>query len=76
MKWNELKNENIRNTVKETNIMNKTTLKLLLGLSIATAATAIIAIGVIHELKSMRELKVDTDELPEGLDNNVELTIE
>ena len=61
---------------KGDNDMNKTTLKLLLGLSIATAATAIIAIGVIHELKSMRELKVDTDELPEGLDDSLELTVE
>ena len=50
---------------KETETMNKTTLKLLLGLSIATAATAIIAIGVIRELKSMKSLTIDTDELPE-----------
>lgn len=61
---------------KETETMNKTAMKLLLGLSIATAATAIIAIGVIRELKSMKELKIDTDELPEGLDNDVEVTVE
>ncbi len=61
---------------KETETMNKTAMKLLLGLSIATAATAIIAIGVIRELKSMKELQIDTDELPEGLDNDVEVTVE
>jgi hypothetical protein len=56
--------------------MHKTAMKLLLGLSIATAATEIIAIGVIRELKSMKELKIDTDELPEGLDNDGEVTVE
>lgn len=56
--------------------MNKTTLKLLLGLSIATAATAIIAIGVIRELKSMKDLKIDTEELPDDFDDDIELTIE
>lgn len=71
-----LKNWKYQKKHKGETDMNKTTLKLLLGLSIATAATAIIAIGVIHELKSMRELKVDTDELPEGLDDTLELTVE
>ena len=56
--------------------MNKTAMKLLLGLSITTAATAIIAIGVIRELKLIKDLKIDTDELDEGLDADVEVAVE
>ena len=40
--------------------MNK---KLLIGLGIAAVATTLIAIGVVHELKKMRKLKVDSDDL-------------
>lgn len=40
--------------------MNK---KLLIGLGIAAVATTLIAIGVVHELKKMRKLNVDPDEL-------------
>ena len=45
--------------------MNK---KLLIGLGIAAVATTLIAIGVIHELKSIRSLTIDADELPDELE--------
>ena len=44
--------------------MNK---KLLIGLGIAAVATTLVAIGVIHELRQIRSLTVDADELPNGL---------
>lgn len=47
--------------------MSKTQIKLLVGLGIATVATAAIAIGVIRELKAIRNLTIDADELPDEL---------
>lgn len=47
--------------------MNKTALKLVIGLSIATAATAVIAIGVIRELNAIKALTISEDDLPEDL---------
>ena len=44
--------------------MNK---KLLIGLGIAAVATTLIAIGVLHELKSLRALTINTDDLDEEL---------
>lgn len=41
----------------------KNTTKLLIGLGIATAATAAIAVGVIRELRAIRNLAIDVDEL-------------
>jgi len=49
--------------------MNK---KLLIGLGIAAVATTLVAIGVIHELRHIRSLTVDADELPDGLENDKE----
>ena len=43
--------------------MNK---KLLIGLGIAAVATTVITVAVIHELKKIRKLTTDADELPEG----------
>ena len=51
--------------------MNK---KLLIGLGIVAALTTVIAIGVVHELKKNRKLKLDAEDLDaiedkEALDN-------
>ena len=43
----------------------KTNTKILIGLGIAAAATAAIAIGVIRELRAIRNLTIDVDDLPE-----------
>ena len=40
--------------------MNK---KLLIGLGIVAALTAVIAIGVAHKMKKNRRLKLDAEEL-------------
>ncbi len=45
----------------------KTSTKVLIGLGIAAAATTLIAIGVIRELKAIRALTIDEDDLPEDL---------
>lgn len=49
--------------------MNKTQVKLLIGIGVATAALAAITIGVIHELKAIRALTIDADDLPEEFAN-------
>lgn len=50
--------------------MNK---KLLIGLGIAAVATTLIAVGVIHELRKIRNLTEDADDLlPEGLEKDDE----
>ena len=41
---------------------NKTVLKLLIGLSITTAATAIITIGVLKELQELKSLTIDSED--------------
>ncbi len=43
----------------------KTNTKILIGLGIAAAATTAIAIGVIRELRAIRNLTIDIDDLPE-----------
>ena len=45
--------------------MNKNHIKLIVGLSIAAAATTALVIGVVRELKAIRNLTIDIDELPE-----------
>lgn len=45
--------------------MSKSNIKLVVGLSIAAAATTVLVIGVIRELKAIRNLTIDIDELPE-----------
>ena len=45
--------------------MNKNSIKLILGLSIAAAATTALVIGVVRELNAIRNLTIDIDELPE-----------
>ncbi len=45
--------------------MNKSNIKLIIGLSIAAAATTALVIGVARELKAIRNLTIDVDELPE-----------
>ncbi len=45
--------------------MNKSHVKLIVGLSIAAAATTALIIGVARELKAIRNLTIDVDELPE-----------
>ncbi len=37
--------------------------KLWIGVGIAAAVTAAITVGVIHELKAIRKLTIDTDDL-------------
>ena len=49
--------------------MNK---KLMIGLGLAAVATAVIAIGVVHELKKIRALTTDPDELPDAFDDDDE----
>ena len=41
---------------------NKTLLKLLIGLGIATAATAAITVGVLRELRELKALSMDSDD--------------
>ena len=43
--------------------MNK---KLWVGLGIAAVAVTAVTVAVIHELKKIRKLTTDADELPEG----------
>ncbi|MBQ8213629.1 MAG: hypothetical protein IJZ80_06435 [Clostridia bacterium] len=45
--------------------MSKNNIKLIVGLSIAAAATTALVIGVVRELKAIRNLTIDIDELPE-----------
>ena len=45
--------------------MSKNNIKLIVGLSIAAAATTALVIGVVCELKAIRNLTIDIDELPE-----------
>ncbi len=45
--------------------MNKSHIKLIIGLSIAAAATTALIIGVARELNAIRNLTIDVDELPE-----------
>lgn len=45
--------------------MNKSNIKLIVGLSIAAAATTALVIGIVRELKAIRNLTIDVDELPE-----------
>ena len=45
--------------------MSKNNIKLILGLSIAAAATTALVIGVVRELNAIRNLTIDIDELPE-----------
>ena len=40
---------------------NKTILKLLIGLSITTAATAIVTVGVLKELQELKSLTIDSE---------------
>lgn len=56
----------------------KTQTKVLIGVGIAAVATTLIAIGVIRELKAIRNLTIDADELPEDLieDGDLEAAIE
>lgn len=41
---------------------NKTLLKILIGLGITTAATAIITVGVIKELRALKALTMESDD--------------
>jgi len=43
----------------------KTNTKILIGIGIAAAATAAITYGVLRELKAIRNLTIDVDDLPE-----------
>ena len=45
--------------------MTKSNIKLIVGLSIAAAATTALVIGVVRELNAIRNLTIDIDELPE-----------
>ena len=47
--------------------------KLLIGLGIFAVATTALTIGVIHELKAIRALTVDADDLEDP--ENAELAI-
>ena len=48
--------------------MNK---KLLFGLAIAATATTAVIIGILRELKEIRELTIDADELAEEIANKL-----
>ena len=43
----------------------KTNTKILIGIGIAAAATAAITYGVLRELKAIRNLTIDVDDLPD-----------
>lgn len=45
----------------------KNSTKILIGLGIAAGVTAVLAIGIIRELKAIRALTIDTDEIPDEL---------
>ncbi len=45
--------------------MSKNNIKLIVGLSIAAAATTALVIGVVRELKAIRNLTIEVDDLPE-----------
>ena len=46
---------------------HKTMLKLLIGLSVATAATAIVTVGVLKELQELKALSINSDDLADDL---------
>ncbi len=48
--------------------------KLLIGLGIFAVATTALTIGVIHELKAIRALTVDADDLEE-LEEDAEVAV-
>lgn len=54
----------------------KTNTKILIGLGIAAAATTAIAYGVYRELKAIRNLTINVDDLPEDDDPIEELAEE
>ena len=54
----------------------KTNTKLLIGIGIAAAATTAIAYGVYRELKAIRNLTIDVDDLPDEDDVLEELEAE
>ena len=43
----------------------KTNTKILLGIGIAAVATTVVAIGVLRELRAIRNLTIEVDDLPE-----------
>ena len=45
--------------------------KLLFGLAIAATATTAVIIGILRELKEIRELTIDADELAEEIANEL-----
>ena len=49
--------------------MNK---KLLFGLAIAAAATTTVIIGILRELKEIRNLTIDADKLAEEIVNELQ----
>jgi hypothetical protein len=49
--------------------MNK---KLLFGLAIAATATTAVIIGILRELKQIRDLTIDADELAEEIVNDLQ----
>ena len=53
--------------------MNKT---LLIGLGITALATSALIIGVLRELKAIRELTIDAEEIPEGVEPEVQILAE
>ena len=54
----------------------KTNTKLLIGIGIAAVATTAIAYGVYRELKAIRNLTIDVDDLPDEDDVLEELEAE
>ena len=49
--------------------MNK---KLLFGLAIAATATTAVIIGILRDLKQIRDLTIDADELAEEIVNDLQ----
>ena len=45
--------------------------KLLFGMAIAATATTAVIIGILRELKQIRELTIDADELAEEIVNEM-----
>ena len=53
----------------------KTSTKVLIGLGIAAGVTAVLAVGIIRELKAIRALTIDAEDLPEELGDGIDEVI-
>ena len=50
----------------------KTSTKVLIGLGLVAGVTAALAVGIIRELKAIRALTIDADDLAEDLGEDID----